>query len=168
MSVTNFANFCPPRPLAHWRLRPLVYNFWISNALNLTSRKMNTVEMVSTRHQYDKWVSGWQSTVFVIGDIFWFLGPPLRHIFTLFLLIVITLIICWQNNQQIVFHNDQWSNHRIIIAQIWPKITTLTTCEIWDFQAPLKSSFQIIFSWYSYQWLYVIRPTKVLSYIMIW
>ena len=150
--MTNFANFCPPRPLAHWRLRPLVYNFWISNALNLTSRKMNTVEMVSTRHQYDKWVSGWQSTVFVIGDIFWFLGPPLRHIFTLFLLIVITLIICWQNNQQIVFYNDQWSNHRIIIAQIWPKITTLRTCEIWDFQAPVKSSFQIIFSWYSYQW----------------
>ena len=30
-------------------------------------------------------------------------------------------------------------------AQTWPKITTLTTCQIWDFQAPLKSSFQIIF-----------------------
>ena len=140
--------FCP-QPPGPWPIEccDLKYNLWTRNVLNLTSRKMNTDEMVSTRHQYDKWVSGWQSTVFVIGDIFWFLGPPLRHIFTLFLLIVITLIICWQNNQQIVFYNDQWSNHRIIIAQIWPKITTLTTCEIWDFQAPLKSSFQITLTW---------------------
>ena len=95
------------------------------------------------------------------------LGPPQRHIFTLFLLIIVTLIICYQNNQKIFLHNDRWSNHRIMIARIWPKITTLTTCEIWDFEAPLKSSFQIIFSWYSYQWLTVIRPTKVPKFIMI-
>ena len=54
-----------------------------------------------------------------------------------------------------------------MIAQIWPKIKTLTTCIIWDFPGPLICSFQIIFSWYSYQWLYVIRPTNVVIYIMI-
>ena len=32
-----------------------------------------------------------------------------------------------------------------MIAQIWPNITTLTTCQIVDFQAPVKSSFQITF-----------------------
>ena len=39
---------------------------------------MNIDEMVSTRHQFDKWVSEWQVTVFVVGETFRFFGPPLR------------------------------------------------------------------------------------------
>ena len=55
------------------------------------------------------------------------------------------LLFVSRTTNKLFFHNDHWSDHRIMITQICSKITTLTTCQIWDFQAPLESSFQIIF-----------------------
>ena len=90
--------------------------------------------MASTRHQYDKSVSKWHLTFFVVRGNFSVFGPPLKA--HLLFISFDNYQTCYfqQDDQSRVCHNDQWSNHRIMIAQIWSKITNQTTCQIGIFE----------------------------------
>ena len=101
---------------------------------------------MATCLQYDKQVNEWQLTVFVVGDFFRFFGPPFKA--HLRFISFDKYYTDHLSTEQPIYSFSWWWEqyiHRLIIAQVWPKITTLTACQILNFQAPLKNSFQIIF-----------------------
>ena len=81
----------------------------------------------------------------MIAMIFRFQGPFQRYISDLFLLVLMTLIICiWNGTNNIAsIYKDAQSSRRIMIAQRWHIITTFAKSQIGSFLAPFESTFLI-------------------------